>query len=250
MRICGVIVLVVLMAAVPAASAVAQEAPREPAVLLRASFDESANADQAKGAKEAEISKGVKLVPGRKGKGLYVTQGEKCVFQAKHNFNAEAGTVHFWFSPGRDLKHQAKPDDDRNLFTIPAKGVSLVCFYINNGVWPLVILRDKPKGKCYSLGAKRQAWKKDEWHHFCLTWDKTEAAFYLDGKLMQKRPLDFVPGVSDTIDLGWRRLGPIPKECADGTFDDLVIFDGPLTADQVAALGKPADAEAKTEAKP
>ena len=240
--------LVALLAVAAAASA--QEAAKAPAVLLRASFDESANADEAKGAKEAEISEGVKLVAGRKGKALYVGQGERCVYRREGNLKAEAGTVHFWFSPGRDFKHQANPDDDRNLFTTPATSVSLICLYINNGVWPLAILRDKPKSKCYSLGTKRQAWKKDEWHHFCLTWDQTEVAFYVDGTLAQKRALDFVLGVGETIDLGWRRIGDKSIECADGAFDDLVILDGPLTAEQVAAIGKAAEVEAKAEAKP
>lgn len=235
----------VAVLAVVSLSALAQEVPKGPVALLRASFDQSANADEAKGAKEAKMSQGVKLVPGRKGKGLYIAKGERCVYQAKGNFNAEAGAVHFWFSSSRDLKFQSNPDDDRYLFCLPIGKSSMVLIYIDNGVTPIARLRGEDVKKPVSANGPRLAWKKDEWHHVCMTWDMNHLALYLDGKLAQKQPFGLMPHIGDKIDLGFRRVGSGSIECADGTFDDLVILDGPVTPEQVAALVNKAETEAK-----
>jgi Concanavalin A-like lectin/glucanases superfamily len=211
-------------------------AAEEAKVLFKASFDYSAIPDEAEGAREATTSEGVKLVPARNGKGLYIGQGERCIYQREGNLLAESGTIHFWWSPGRDLVFKRKPDDDRTLLRINNEKRRGIILYIDNGTQPkCILLGDKD---VYLDPEKHMSWKKGEWHHFALTWGNGNAALYIDGELASGKKLGSKPAVGKTILLGFRKSGSKSIECADGTFDDLVIMDKPLSAEQVAAIAK------------
>ena len=234
----GLIVCVCWGRVVPAGAA---EANRPEGALLYASFDKSATPDFMKVAGEVQSSPDLKFVPGRKGKAMYVAQGQHCILPLKDNFDPKAGAIHFWWQVGRDLMPQekGKPDDDRTLVrTVVHKWMSTI-IYVNNGTEPKAYIWKAPKAeKSVGFGMKA-AWKKDEWHHFCLTWGDGKAALYIDGKLLQQKAMDFEAGFGKVLYVGCRKVGADKfRECADGAFDELCILDRPLSAEEVGAIAK------------
>ena len=208
--------------------------------LLYASFDESATPDFMKTGGDAQSSPDLKFIPGRKGKAMVVAQGQHCILPLADNLDPKAGTIHFWWQVGRDLTPQqkGKPDDDRTLVrTVVHKWMSTI-IYINNGTNPMACIWNAPKAEKNVGFGMNATWKKDEWHHFCLTWGEGKAALYVDGKLAGQRPMAFEAGFGKRLYVGCREVSAGKfGECADGAFDELCILDRPLPAEQVKAIG-------------
>jgi hypothetical protein len=76
----------------------------------------------------------------------------------------------------------------------------------------------------------------DQWHHIAVTFDGQVVSLYLDGALDSVHNASGVILGTTTEDLILGGDFPGGDEYFDGTLDDVRLYDGPLTADEIAEL--------------
>ena len=76
----------------------------------------------------------------------------------------------------------------------------------------------------------------DQWHHIAVTFDEQDVRLYLDGALDSVHNASGVILGTTTEDLILGGDFPGGDEYFDGTLDDVRLYDGPLTADEIAEL--------------
>jgi len=109
------------------------------------------------------------------------------------NISFKAGTLECWIELGFDPSKNISPDKYRSLaalFTIKGErgGMNVYMYtgasFKNAYGWACSI---GGRGKPLPLGARREGWKKGEWHHVALVWKGRNMALYLDGKKASHR---------------------------------------------------------------
>ena len=210
-----------------------------PGLLFHASFDKSRRADTAIGsdiprmatyARQNRTAEGGKHVAGVFGKALTGRGGRlgSGDYDALGNFLAERGTVavhvrqtgmHYGFEVIR--LHTVDPYYWHMYLRLSNKNNSLSAWFPNEVYRPAVI----HPGKQAKLG-------EGEWHHIAVAWDQAYGIrYYFDGKEM----------ASNWGKAAWTSRGVDPDRLAiwhsdDVAYDELYVFDRPLTARQIKML--------------
>ncbi len=225
----------------------------KPELLFHASFDNSANADFAKGKAAPLAAKNLEFVPGKKGNALRMTAAAKSVlsYEMKNNVVPERGTVSFWLKrEWADEGFNQKGDRIwRILFSNPnpPEGVDRI------GSGRLWFWQHGPSLRADQSDSddRYQQWNnlKDlkEWCHIAVSWDEYGIRLYVNGKY-QHGTSDGASPMCDALksrdELSFNRvdfdkffvgcLGD--SQQIDGLIDDLRIYSAPLYQSQITEL--------------
>tara|TARA_B100001971_G_scaffold215097_1_gene257431 strand:- start:22226 stop:27514 length:5289 start_codon:yes stop_codon:yes gene_type:complete len=151
------------------------------------------------------------------------------------NFSAEDGSVAFWYQPDWNSGDQISNDSD----LLPWFGL------VEVGEWQLkntpayvgvvvhrntrqlgVVLHD---GTRNSLGGKHVeyftpiSWKRGEWHHMVLTYEKDRLRFYVDSVLQFEKERPVFTGFANPIRIPARNTGVV---------DELKLYNYELSTDE------------------
>ncbi len=225
----------------------------KPELLFHASFDDSANADFAKGKAAPVEAKGLKFVPGKRGKALRITAEAKSVlaYEMKNNIVPERGTVSLW------LKREWKDNG------FDAKG---------SMIWRAILANENPPAGVDRVGSgqlwfwqhgpslradqsdmddKYQQWNNlknlEDWCHIAISWDEYGIRLYVNGKYQRgvsdgASPMRDALKVNDELSFNRIDFHKFYVGCRgnnqqiDGLIDDLRIYSAPLYQSQITEL--------------
>ena len=214
--------------------------PADPGVglLFHASFDRNRRADVAVGAdlpfladyeRAARGEKGGKLVPGVFGTALTGTErGGLGDYAALGNFDPERGTIAFFIREAQQtygfepfVVGSVDPYYWTMYLRLSDKENRLSAWFANEVYKPVVV--DAPR-------AARL--KENAWHHIAVAWDQAYGArYYFDGQEVASnwgRACWFSRGLDPAT---------IALEHSDNVgYDEVYVFDRPLTSQQIAQL--------------
>ena len=173
---------------------------------------------------------------GRSGRALRIApQTSAITFPAAGNLPRSAGTIAFWIRPEWTPtdRSEAAPSG-RVMFTAPRFRVMWqkkpnVMFFMTGDV-----VRAEAGYLWDYAVAPRIAWPIGEWRHVAVTWDKATGhkQVFIDGQLAAE-------GTTDRLTGGlWSGQddASLAEPNAPGDYDELAIWDHPLTAEEIAAL--------------
>ncbi len=116
-------------------------------------------------------------------------------YPADGNIDTYAGTLEFWIKPNWDgndgeqhTLFSAYGVQNRNHLLIPKNSANNLHFIIWDG-----------DGIGISLGHNVSDWVADEWHHLAFTWNATEMQMFIDGGLVDTKPVPAVPITVETL---------------------------------------------------
>jgi len=215
----------------------------------------------------------LRMYPGvqNKGNSLQLADTERVYYRPSGNFNAPQGTVSFWFQM---VNYDLRNDLLQSLFAVVDNGVGRWPdgYYLrilkNKNEWKdFIIAQIYYKDGKMDKALKRQVqvytrpfkWKKGEWHHIAVTWNQKIFCLYLDGVLHPRSntggprmneeskgiPYDHPTRAMDGFELpqitrkSYMFIGNYfkPGGKSDKTaFDNLQIFDRPLSAAEIKKI--------------
>lgn len=174
------------------------KADQDKATLFYASFDESLEANEAKG-EWAPVAGHPNITTeggGKHGESIDLTPLEyplgytTLAYELDGNLSLEAGTVEFWYKP----EFTRAPDGEHPfmsyfLFDIPTtlrdKNNQVVRVSIsvseNGGVRKIWLASGMQENEGTPTASAVIDWVAGEWHHVAMTWDAEEILLYLDG---------------------------------------------------------------------
>jgi len=204
----------------------------EKGLLLRATFDNSFDADLAKGDWKGAVSGDASLTGVAKyGKALRLPERSRISYSMLNgNFNPAAGTICFWIRPdwdaaggvGKPILTAYTADREEyivvNIYDTLRLGVSM-----RGGVKDWVWRR---------ADADISKWKAGEWHHIALAWDDGKLRFFVDGRVADRK--------SDDAKTLTKPPQAITLQGCDAIIDDLRVYDRMLSEDELKAVMKPA----------
>lgn len=223
----------------------------KPELVFHATFDGTAEAMTARGAKSPLRASGLEFAEGIRGQAVRMTAGAKSVlaYAAKGNLVQERGTMSLWFK-------REWTDHGRT-----AKG---------GEVWRTLFANSSPKGDRVGSGQlwfwwwgpsfradqsddddSYVIWRVGEldsdWNHLAVAWDEEGTRIYLNGRaqreigdgvspmgeaLKTREMLSFNRQKFDSFNVGG--MGGVHQ--FDGLIDDLRIYSAPLTKEQVRRI--------------
>ena len=213
----------------------------ETGVLFHASFDEALEAQVAHASGSTlfyddDVIRG----EGRLGEAAVVPTGGALVYEGSGAAYMDQGTLSFFW--------QIQSDPGKTEFEI-AQLSSLQRYYFcrwlrvygGSGKFRLALHHDMDRSSDRLLGS-RQSIEKGRWYHVAVTWHQAQGvALYIDGQLAGRRdePWHF-GGNLNALGLGtskssYTRARPATR---DQAFDEVRIYDRPLTEAQVEELAQ------------
>ena len=222
---------------IPSNNTVAVENPAE-GLIFHVLFDEHLNAVQAGGKKEPveSFDYAPRFIAGMKDKAVLCGVGkEGVVYSTEGNLIAGSGTVAFWIALTGDAPFKGLY---RTFFkcTMGDEGGYLMIYeHAQTGEMALVIYPGDKRQ--YGLFRKSKLeWRPGEFHHLCFTWHAKKARWYIDGMLMKETELPrAITNFDPTFRLGGKSYHPAPEK-PDMLFDDLRIYNRPLSPAEVKLL--------------
>lgn len=194
-----------------------------PKPVLQLSFD----ANQTPGVR-AELH-GATFVKGRVGKALQFDGRSYAVVNHNLPIGNSPRSLAVW------LKNTRGPVNDR-LFHVVTQGP------VNSGtVFGIMEAGGKWRFFDFIGGLDSGIQVDTAWHHHCVTFDGTKVVYFLDGKLVSEVNRSLNTTVSPLF-LGTMTADDKEKRYK-GLIDELMIYDVPLTQDQVAELIKRDESE-------
>lgn len=203
--------------------------------ILLANFDNGYEAVFPLGKGKTSIIPGVtendlKLADGKFGKGVFIgrgipSQALNYSIPPTENFPNE-GAIEFWFRPEWDSKVRNSGDLDNSymLFSTDSDPTGFRFVRSHYGWLQFHYSQNYKTKAAVHSGIGSQCFKKGEWAHLAVSWDKEEARLFVNGMLAavsEKWELPLLGGMQ--VGLGSRSYGK--GSGAYGTFDDLRISD-------------------------
>jgi hypothetical protein len=118
------------------------------------------------------------------------------------------------------------------------QGGHIISYGTNGNNEPFGIMISGGKWRFYDNGGGLSSGIKvdSDWHHHCFVYDGKELKYFLDGQPVSKverklatKPLPLVIGISPA-------LGAYGEGMYEGLVDELVVYNRPLTSEQVQRL--------------
>lgn len=165
---------------------------------------------------------------GRVGKALQVSEKNKSTapeYHALNNLSETQGTVAFWFKPEWNASDPIpEPWTNRWFISSRAEHGRFYFFCLRS-----VIAFD------YYLKVATPHWRKNHWYHVALSWDRSGATLYLDGRSAGRTNLK--AGWNHDLRLGESfTVGSYQTFPAGGAIDELGIWRRPLSPAEIAVL--------------
>ncbi|MEM0201410.1 MAG: DUF6067 family protein, partial [Candidatus Micrarchaeaceae archaeon] len=148
--------------------------PSKKDLLFYISFNNSINADFARGSNKGWGLKTFKFVPGVRGNGIYInfdkTNPGQLIFPSKDNFSAQAGTILCWIKPKSTLHWPSCIFSRQPCYFSPFQAVTTD--YGSGWLYPT--------NKCLPI---------NQWSYVTWVWDRYIATFYVNGKKEYEVPM-------------------------------------------------------------
>ena len=230
-------------------------------ITFYAPFDGQTVARHARGNPRPVYEDGVQWVEGRFGRALLTQtdrvkelgkragQATSLAYDATGHLYGERGTLAYWFKPLYDADDPAIRSGSNStgphMINVSAVEDTYFRQFIRSNIkgpslfMRVVDLAGRPHGRSYAEGLR--TWKKGKWRHIALTWDATQGVrFYDNGSLKTstwgKGP--YRPATPWRIGVG--SAGPTTRprwtNQADSVYDELVLLDRAVSADEVALI--------------
>ena len=217
-------------------------------LTLHVSFDKGLAADVANGKREPDAvqsnvayqedgvsGKGIKIGPWKNVETPGTTEVQdrnyRYVYSGMKNLNSEKGAMSFWVKPvdwdGKDAAphrlfvHLNAPNKATMTIYKVLNNPSLYCHIVSQGVGVA-----KPMGRIAD-------WKKGEWHHIVVCWEKGALSTFVDGVMggtMSFNPFDCQFTQIVLGRLGWQ------FESGASAMDELRVYDAPLSMNEIEGL--------------
>jgi len=170
------------------------------------------------------------FIPGKSGRAVRLRDGQVITLKLHRPLPHAAGTIALWVQPA----FSSEDEQERVLFMTPARDAE------SHDNWQM---QRRPNGELLARAGKmgvcdlylpRMRFEAGQWMHLAMAWDARNLSLYVDGKRAMAavtRDTFAVPGDMLTLG-GW----PGAERCADAAFDDLLIYDRKLSAEEIAAL--------------
>ena len=213
-----------------------------PKLIFHLPLNSDAKAVVAGGSPEPLQEKGLTYESGLFGQAAHFTSGSRLRFAAEGNLTKEQGTISLWFRPdfsGQQTNHERGGEIWRTLFRegpMPDKRIG------SNQLW-LWFFGSRMRFDVADLGDQYARtsiapWKAHQWHHLACTWNhQTGRTLYVDGQAVSGGSDSRKPFLSmswDTAPFEYFQIGgDDQRHPADGLIEDLRIFDGQLTSQQI-----------------
>jgi len=201
-----------------------------PQLLFRADLDGSVAQQVGEG--EALAQGTPAFAPGRHGQ-AFVADGQ-CVlsYPAAGNLDKARGTIAMWVSPqwdGADGQSHSFFSDDLD-FNQPADNNLHLWKWVSGDSLRFDIRTAEPK----DIESGIAGWKAGEWHHIAVAWDcQVGTRLFVDGRQVAALSLKWEPKPGTRFYVGANWNGGSP---AQALIEDVVIYDAPLDAGQVARV--------------
>ncbi|NMA47461.1 MAG: LamG domain-containing protein, partial [Lentisphaerae bacterium] len=197
------------------------------------------------GADGAELPAGVvhgrgDYLPGVSGQGLLVTrhaydQVTACEFSKLPALDLNAGTLSFWFKP-----NWQETDEGRRRIISFDSGQAFRLYMVKSGPRHIDTSVCVP-GQIQILS--KNIFRKDEWAHVALSWDtgKGQVQLYINGrevgnKVSPDRFQAMAEKRQPRLWLGDSNADRFDAVVGDGVYDEIKIFTGVLSPEEVAVL--------------
>lgn len=186
--------------------------------------------------------------PGRVGKALDVRrhahdQVTTVKFQKMPAVDCNNGTVSFWFKP-----HWDETDSAKHVILNARDSRWKFRFYLLKNKDYIELSVCSP-GQVQVL-QKKDLLKAEEWAHVAFTWEQSTGTvrLFVNGSKIGEKILPdafkhFEEPVSVIYFLGEEKSDPVKTIVGDGLYDEIKIFDKPLSEAEIAALASNDDQE-------
>jgi len=237
--------LAVLGAAVAIAHAQPPAAPSaDEHTLLLSHFDTTPDADHAGGSPKATVSGAQLVAAGKWGGAVSLGDDQYLSFEPEGNLDMSRGTLMFWVKP----RWQAPTERSHTLLSMGLDGDPPGYFVLSQGWWEsgggaarmYFVYDNQAYMHASTARMMTQGEYLDEWHHITLTWAEGTPghnAIYIDGDLAARTTKDCprVRRPATPLCIGSDRGTQMSAaRSANVLVDELIIYDRPFTADEIA----------------
>jgi len=216
----------------------------DPRPVFEAAFDGNTDALDAQTGKPRKpvLAENIVYVPGIHGQGIHITSApqSRLQYDAKDIFDRESGTVMFWFKP--DWDGLAQDGTHSCIAGIDAGSTPFLNIFINH--YLNAKLRKTPNVDIWLDRYSRRYLFAGEWIHVALTWNANGwNKLFLNGAKYQHGqfpgPTFPVKGMPMLQGIEKLLVGTSPDftagiKNADGVFDDLKIYNMPVSDEEIA----------------
>ena len=218
-------------------------------LMFHVSFDDTKEADFARGSGSAKSVKGKEVyTAGRKGKALVCGEkfAECCYYHVEGNVDVAEGSLELWIKP---VDWDSTDGNKHHVFfeTETAQGGRLLLYKSSYSDKILFIVwQDEHTPFVVS---DKQVVAKGRWHYVVATWKTGEVCMYVNGVLTGKdaRPeVVMPPKVGRTFTVGDKPWGKQRSGGRKTLLDELKIHDRALSAGEVARRYREASAVTNT----
>ncbi|MBI4024499.1 MAG: hypothetical protein HY360_05925 [Verrucomicrobia bacterium] len=194
---------------------------------------------------EPDISSGdveVKLPPGAEedvpfdpaglsGRACKLDDALSISYKSSDLFSQKEGTISFWLKP---IGWKADGNNHNFFFAYADKGSFQIYRFWPGNNWVYFAPSADAKTWRFIGGATWwDGWTDGKWEHLAFTFKPGEQAFYINGKLMERKTTDLVE--PEFIENNGIRLAAANKGAAQA-FDEVIIFKRALTQPEVQSL--------------
>lgn len=171
------------------------------------------------------------FAPGKRGRGAKIMRcGEAGTVELAGNLDKARGTLRFWYKP---LFPKGKDNANYTLFSSGAlgkRGGNVLLVWLWKGRIRFDVYCGKRRKYCV---VSIDAWQPGVWVHIACTWDNGEGiALWLDGKKVSSQSITWTPVDTNRLIIGDNHQFAEP---AGGVIDELVVYNAPLSDEQIAA---------------
>ncbi|NOY79856.1 MAG: LamG domain-containing protein [Kiritimatiellaeota bacterium] len=218
--------------------AAAGELPKK---LLHLSFEDETWVAFSKSRSTARVDY-PSFVEGKKGKGAHITQqGEFGSIELAGNLDKARGTLSFWYKPDA-LQGKDKAVGEKNHVLVASGGFdkhagNILRVWIWNSGPRFHHLRfdisRRGRGYCETKIAR---WEAGQWVHIAASWDNTKGiTLWVNGERVSERAVTWTPVDTKELVIGGLNSKERNGGLAEGVIDELIVYDRPLTVEQIAA---------------
>lgn len=161
---------------------------------------------------------------------IYVSDGDDLNYSATGNINTTYGTVELWVNAQSDIWENS---EENYLFYYRVDASNQIYIFTTSTNSTRFVYQGAADSDLYTTDVT-DSWSSSEWHHVAMTWNLSvpEYRVYLDGAL-QGTPQTSISDFDQTGGAIW--VGDYLDSESDALIDNLIIYDRPLSANEISA---------------
>lgn len=164
----------------------------------------------------------VEFVPGVVDQAMHLGAGAQATVAAEGHVLAESGTIEFWLTSDWD----GNDGKVHELLSLGAKGGMAVMKDADDSLRLVLNRHESEQGASVSL---KVTWRRNDWRHVAVSWDKKAATIHLDGRQVNRTKLASPPQAFGSAQL------VIGGPGCEAALDDLRISALPLPNEEILA---------------